>query len=114
MEIENLLDLKISNGIFDLNCKNKINIQEINKNDIFNLKLPEDFSFIKILFHSSYRKIQEDINYNSCIEYIINFDLIEKYMTDLLLKNKKLLNETINVFKYSNEVFTNQVTDVIT
>ena len=35
-------------------------------------------------------------------------------MTDLLLKNKKLLNETINVFKYSNEVFTNQVTDVIT
>ena len=113
-EIENLLDLKISNGIFDLNCKNKINIQEINKNDIFNLKLPEDFSFINILFHSSYRKIQEDINYNSCIEYIINFDLIEKYMTDLLLKNKKLLNETIDEFIYSNEVFTNQVTDVIT
>ena len=45
---------------------------------------------------------------------MINFDLIEKYMTDLLLKNKKLLNETINEFIYSNEVFTNQITDVIT
>ena len=35
-------------------------------------------------------------------------------MTDLLLKNKKLLNEDITEFIYNNEVFSNQVTDIIT
>ena len=35
-------------------------------------------------------------------------------MTDLLLKNKKLLNENIINFIYNNEVFSNQITGIIT
>ena len=35
-------------------------------------------------------------------------------MTDLLLKNKKLLNEDIIEFSYNNEVFNNEVNDIIT
>jgi hypothetical protein len=35
-------------------------------------------------------------------------------MTDLLLKNKKLLNEDIIEFNYNNEVFNNEVNDLIT
>lgn len=35
-------------------------------------------------------------------------------MTDLLLKNKKILNDDITEFIYNNEVFSNQITDIIT
>ena len=34
-------------------------------------------------------------------------------MTDLLLRNKKLLNEDITEFIYNNEVFNNEITDLI-
>ena len=32
--------MKIEKGIFDFNCKNKINIQQINENEIFTLNFP--------------------------------------------------------------------------
>ena len=35
-------------------------------------------------------------------------------MTDLLLKNKKLLNNEIIGFNYDNEVFVNEIGDLIT
>ena len=35
-------------------------------------------------------------------------------MTDLLLKNKKLVNEDIIEFCYKNEAFSNEVYDLIT
>ena len=35
-------------------------------------------------------------------------------MTDLLLKNKKLLNDDITGFIYNNELFSNQITDIMT
>ena len=35
-------------------------------------------------------------------------------MTDLLLKNKKILKEDITEFIYNNEVFSNEITDIIT
>ena len=35
-------------------------------------------------------------------------------MTELLLRNKKLLNDNITVFIYNDEVFSNKVTDIIT
>ena len=115
-KLENLLDEKIAKGIFDINCKNKINIQQINEKEIFTLSLPKNFSFIDILFNCSYRKILDDYNKNYLLykEYNINYDLIEENMTDLLLKNKKLLNEDITEFIYNNELFNNQVTDIIT
>ena len=115
-KIEKLLNLKIGEGIFDISCKNRMNVQSINKNNIFNLKLPVSLTFIDILYNCSYRKIIENTNLNNklfCI-YEINYDLIEEYMTNLLLKDKKLLDKTINEFRYSNEIFSNQITNVFT
>ena len=39
---EEIFGLKLESGIFDETCKNKINIQQINEEEIFNLELPED------------------------------------------------------------------------
>ena len=115
-KLNSLLDTKIDRGIFDRNCKNRINIQQINEKEIFTLNLPKKVAFIDILFNSSYRKILDKlpISYKSYKEYVINYDLMEEIMTDLLLKNKKLLNEDITEFIYNNEVFNNQVNDLIT
>ena len=118
-KLENLLDIKIERGIFDQNCKNRINIQQINEKEIFTMKLPKKVSFMNILFDSSYRKILDsEVKCNELYkEYEINYDLIEDNLTESLLKNKKLLNEDINTissFTYNNEVFNNQVTDLIT
>ena len=114
-ELEELLDNKINNGIFDANCKNRINIQQIDKKEIFTLTFPEGILFTDILFNSSYRKIiDSDIKSNYPYkEFEINYNKIEDYMTELLLKNKKLLNCDITEFMYSDEVFTNQVSDLM-
>ena len=118
-KLENLLDIKIEKGIFEQNCKNRINIQQVNEKEIFTMILPKKVSFMNILFDSSYRKILDsEVKSNELYkEYEINFDLIEENLTESLLKNKKLLNEDINTissFIYNNEVFNNQVTDLIT
>jgi hypothetical protein len=118
-KIENLLDNKIEKRIFDRNSKNRINIQQINENEIFTLNLPEKVSFIDILFNSSYREIldSETRSYELYKEYEINYDLIEEKMTDLLLRNKKLLNEnneSITNFVYNNETFKSQTLNLIT
>jgi len=114
-KLEKLLDNKIEKGIFDNNCKNKINIQQINEKEILTLSFPKQVSFISILFNSSYRKIiDSELRSNeSYKEYEINFDSIEENMTEILLKNKKLLNSDITKFIYNNEVFDNQVTNII-
>ena len=115
-KLELLLDNKIEKGIFDDNCKTKINIQQINDTEIFTLLLPKEVSFIDVLFNSSYRKIldSETFSYESYKEYEINYDVIEENMTDLLVKNKKLLNDDITGFNYNNEVFGNKVTNLFT
>ena len=115
-KLEYLIDNKIDKGIFDTNCKTKINIQQINEEEIFSLILPKEVSFFDVLFNSSYRKIldSETFSYESYKEFEINYDLIEEKMTDLLVKNKKLLNDEIINFNYNNEVFGNKVTDIFT
>ena len=115
-EIEHLLDMKKEKGIFDINCKNKINIQKINENEIYTSKLPANISLIDILFNSSYRKILDSDarSYELYNEFAINYDSIEENMTDLLLKNKKLLNEDISKFIYNKEAFNNQLSNYIT
>ena len=108
--IEKLLDLKIAKGLFNANSKNRINIQQITDEEIFNLKLPRKNMFINLIFNYSYRKSIDTvpINYKLYNEYFIDFDKIEEIMTDLLLKNKKLLNENIIEFIYKNKTFDNQ------
>ena len=112
-EVGNLFDIKIISGAFNSNCLNKTNVQQIRKEEIFTFQMPKKFSFINILFDSSYRKIIDNKNYEIYNQYEINFDSIEETMTNLLLKNKKLLNEKINEFNYNNEVFNNEVNDII-
>ena len=115
MKLEKLLDEKIDKGIFDISCKNKINIQQIDENEIFTQNLPKKISFLYILYNSSYRKILDSISreYEVYKEFEINYDLIEKYMTELLLSNKKLLNSNITEFIDNTELFSNQVTDIM-
>ena len=102
-EISDLLDKKIEKGIFERNCKNEINIQSANSNEIFIINLPDKFSFDEVTFNSSYRKIALDKDYNSYNQFEVDIELIENKLTDLLLKNKKLFNDSIFNFVYSNE-----------
>jgi len=78
------------------------------------LNSSEKFSFIDIIYNSSYRKVidtQNEKNYNS---FEINLRDIEENMTELFLKNKKLLNADLIIgFSYNNEIFDNQVNDLI-
>ena len=90
-ELENLFDKKIDKGIFNNNCKNKINIQQIKENEIFTFNIPKKkFNFIEVIFNSSYRKVIDTQNYENYNEYEISLDSIEMQMTNILLKNKKL------------------------
>ena len=104
-EIDNLLEIKINKEIFDKNCKNKINIQEINENDIFSFNSINDFCFTKLIF------AKNNCNSNTSD---INYSLIESNMTDLFLRNKKLLNENIIEFSYFKSEFSNNIYDEIT
>ena len=112
-ELESLLNIKIDKRIFNENCKIKINVQQIKENEIFTFDIPKIFNFISVVCNSSYRKIIDTQNYENYNEYEINLDTIEDIMTDLLLKNKKLLNNEIIGFNYDNEVFANEIGDLI-
>ena len=102
-EIADLLDIKIDKGIFESNCKNEINIQSDNSNEIFIINLPDKFSFVEVAFHCSSRKNPFDTYFNSYNQIEVDLNLIEETMTELLLKNKKLFNNSIIDFIYSNE-----------
>ena len=111
-EIKDLLDIKIKEGVFNINCKNKIRAQQIQEDEIFTF---HKFSFIDILYNSSYRKIIDTKNYSEYNLFKINVLSIEENMTELLLKNKKLLDEDLIIpFRYNYTIFDNQVTDLIT
>jgi hypothetical protein len=114
-ELENLLDIKIKEGIFNSNCKNRINVQQIKEDEIFTFNISDKFSFIDVIFNSSYRKIIDNNNYRNYNQFEIDLNDIEEKMTELLLQNKKLLNENIIVeFSYNNEIFDNEINDIIT
>ena len=113
-ELSDLLDKKIIDGKIDVNSTNKINIQQIKEDEIFTFNIPDKFSFISETFNSSYRKIIDNKNYKAYNEYVIDFYSIEGRLTDLLLKNKKLLNDDIIEFSYNNELFTNEISNEIT
>jgi len=78
------------------------------------LNTTEKFSFINTVYNSSYRKIidsQNERNYNT---FEINWPGFEENMTDLLLKNKKLLNKDLIIdFSYNNEIFDYQLSDML-
>ena len=112
-ELEDLINKKIENRIFNENCKIKINVQQIKENEIFTFDIPKIFNFISVVCNSSYRKIIDTGDYENYNEFEINIDTIEDIMTDLLLKNKKLLNDELIEFSYDNEIFSNNVSNLI-
>ena len=113
-EISELLDLKIEKGIFEKNCKDKINIQCADINDIFVINLPDKYSFIEVLFNNSYRKFEF---YGECKKFKkmeVDIDKMESEITELLLSNKKMFDNYINCFAYMNEYFKFNNTNIIT
>ena len=112
-ELADLLEKKIVDGKIDINGINRMNIQQIKEDEIFTFNAPDKFSFITETFNSSYRKIIDNYNYEKYNDYVIYFDSIEERLTDLLLKNKKLLNEDIIEFSYNNELFTIEISNDI-
>ena len=115
-KLEPLLNIKLQKGLFDSNCKTKVNIQYINERDVFTLKLPKNLSFTDILFNFSYRKFLDLNTFNNKTfrEFEIDYDKIEENLTDLLLYNKKLFSEEIIDFYYNDELFSVQLTPLIT
>jgi hypothetical protein len=111
IQLENILDKKITSGEFDINCKKKINIQQIKENEIF--IIPEKNYFLNLIFNSSYRKYIDTKNVENYNEYILSLEQIESEMTNYLLKNKKLLNDDIINFIFIPEAFSYEITDLI-
>ena len=113
-ELLPLLKLKIEKEIFEKSCLQKINIQNINEDEIFTLQLPQNFSFIEIAFNHSYRKILIDNDFKTYNNFIIEWESIEETMTDLLLNKKKLLKDKILYFVYANEDLNFENKEIIT
>ena len=106
-----LKSIKINSEELDSNSKNKINIQQIKENEIFSLT--KKFNFTKVIFNSSYRKYIDTKNHENYNEFEIRLNQIELEMANILLKNKKILNDDLIGFNFNNEVFSNEKTDLI-
>ena len=76
----------------------KINVQIIKKEEIFSFDLGKT-CLTEIIFESSNR----DSNFRNII---VNYDKIEEKLTEILLKNKKLLNDNITYFVFKDEIIT--------
>ena len=102
-EIEKLLEIKIENGKLDINSGKKIYIQNIKEDEIFLPNPQGKFSLIEIAFNNSYRKVLDTYDYRTYNIFEINLEAIEDNLTDLLLKNKKLVDVFVPNFVYKNE-----------
>ena len=111
--LEHLLSIKTEKGIFDVNCKEKVNIQNIKEDEIFTLNFSSELTFFEIVFNNSYRKYAINNDKNSVNQYEINYEQIEKNMSDILLKNRKLFSEDIIKFIYKNEDLNIENTNII-
>ena len=113
-ELEPLLKLKIDKEIFEKTCLKKENIQNINENEFFTLKLPKKFSMRDIGFNNSYRKVIDNKDYKFYNKYEIDYNSIEESLTEHLLRNKKLFNNKIINFVYTNQSLNFENDDIIT
>ena len=112
-EINDLIKNKVNEGIFDENSTFKVNIQNINDDEIFTLDLPKKY-FIDIIFNCSHREVESTNDYKDYNHFQIEFDLIEEKLTEKLLENKKLFNNQISNFVYKNEDLIFENIDIIT
>ena len=112
-ELKKLFEKKTEKLIFNDDYINSINVQQIKEDEIFTFNLPKKFNFFEVICNSSYRKVIDTQDYKDYNEYKINLNSIESKMTDLLLKNKKLLNNEIIGFNFNNEIFSYEINDSI-
>ena len=82
----------------DLPIPEKINVQIIKKEEIFSFDLGKT-CLTEIIFENSNRN-------NNFKDIIVNYEKIEEKLTEILLKNKKLLNDNITYFVFKNEIIT--------
>ena len=75
--------------------------------------MTKKFNFTKVIFNSSYRKYIDTKNHENYNEFEIRLNQIELEMANILLKNKKILNDDLIGFNFNNEVFSNEKTDLI-
>jgi hypothetical protein len=71
-ELESLINKKIESGVFNNNCKRKVNVQKIKESEIFYLP-----NKCKVLFNSSYRKYIHIKKHENYYEYEIRLEQIE-------------------------------------
>ena len=64
------------------------------------------------LYLIHHKKVTDTKNYENYNEYEISLDSKETKMTNLFLKNKKLLNNELIGVSYNNEVFSNELNDL--
>ena len=120
MKIQNdvvkpLLAKKIQSGEFNAIDQEPANIQNIyNKNELFTFDLPENVgTFNNLILNCSIRQCYNLNNENNAAidylngkykEYNINYNLLEKILADILLKNKRVLScKNIIGITYKNE-----------
>ena len=103
-ELSDLLDKKNFDENINVSNINKINIQQIKEDEIFTFNITDKFYFINEAFNSSYRKIIDNKNYEIYNQYEIDYDSLEERLTDALVKNKKLLKDDIIDFIYKEEI----------
>ena len=80
----------------------EINVQSIQKDEIFTFKL-KNTSFIEIIFENSYRD-------KSFRNIIVNYENIEEILTDKLLRKTKLVNNNLKYIIYINEEYLHENT----
>ena len=110
--LEPLLDEKIRIAMFNEKDKEKVYIQNINEDNIINFNLEKEFkNFNNLILINSKRNIftlsNNTINYNNYSDYIIDYDEIEKTLTNIFLANKKLFSNEITVINYKNDNYYN-------
>ena len=82
----------------------EINIQNIEKEEIFSFKL-KNTCLTELIFENSFRK-------QNFRDIIVNYEQIENKLTKILLKKVKLLNNNIKYIIYSNEKYLHENTSI--
>ena len=101
-EIVGELNNKLKNNNLQNKMTDKINIEDITKED--DIFITKNYFSLKIdLFDYSYRKVVLNNNYSEFGNFEKDLESIEEMMAEKLLKNKKLINDEIFLFKYKNE-----------
>ena len=112
-ELSDILEKKMAEGQIYSNANFKIDIQQIKENEVFTFNMPDKFSFVNETTNSSYRKVIDNKKYGSYNEHEISWNSLEERLTNILIKNKKLLKSDIIEFVYNNENFTKKLSNII-